>query len=170
MIAVEQRLQLLEDDRAIRDLKARYLFACDQKDGAALRDTLCPEGVTIAFDGFPEFADREAFVAVFETMACQGGVFDIHHGSGGVIEFDTPDHARGKWSLLFHSINLAARTLTQFGVIYHDRYRKRDGRWWIVETRSHRTSCLIHTVDAAGAPTVAAMGEAPAVYGADDAI
>lgn len=165
MQTFEERLQRLEDDRAIRDLKARYLRACDTKDVEAVRDCLLPNGAVIVFDGFPPFDDRDAFVAVYRELGCVPGIFDIHHGANGVIRFDGPDRASGQWSLLFHNINLAGRTLTQMGVEYDDRYVRHDGRWWIAETRSRRLSCLIHTVDDAGHPSVIVMGEAPENFG-----
>lgn len=165
MTSLELRLQRLEDDRAIRDLKARYLRACDGKDPDGVRDTLLPHGAVIAYDGFPRFDNRDAFVAIYAEMGCAPGIFDIHHGANGVIAFDSDTRARGQWSLLFHNINLAGRTLTQMGVAYDDVYVKQGGRWWIAETRSRRLSCLVHTVDAAGQPTVAVMGEAPASFG-----
>ncbi|MFM5948054.1 MAG: nuclear transport factor 2 family protein [Novosphingobium sp.] len=164
MTSLEERLQRLEDDRAIRDLKARYLRACDSKDPEAVRDCLLPKGAVIAYDGFPRFDNREAFVAVYAEMGCAPGIFDIHHGANGVIEFDGTERARGQWSLLFHNTNLANRTLTQMGVEYEDEYVRQDGRWWISVTRSRRLSCLIHAVDAAGSQTVVAMGEAPATF------
>lgn len=165
MSSLEQRLQRLEDDRAIRDLKARYLRACDTKQPELVRDTLLPQNAVIAYDGFPEFNDRDAFVAVYSSMGCAPGIYDIHHGANGVITFDSETRAQGQWSLLFHNINLANRMATQMGVEYDDVYVKQDGRWWIAETRSRRTSCLIHRVDADGKIEVAAMGEAPATFG-----
>lgn len=165
MTSLEERLARLEDDRAIRDLKARYLRACDGKDLSGIRDTLLPDGAVIAFDGFPPFAGRDAFVDVYRQMACVPGVFDIHHGANGIITFETAERAQGQWSLLFHSINLGNRTLTLMGVEYDDRYVKQDGRWWIAETRSQRHSCLIHSIDDAGAASVTVMGEPPATFG-----
>jgi hypothetical protein len=162
---LEERLARLEDDRAIRDLKARYLRACDAKDADTVRDVLLPDGAVIAFDGFPPFDGRDAFVEVYRAMGCAPGVFDIHHGANGVITFETADLARGVWSLLFHSINLANRTLTLMGVEYEDLYVKQDGRWWIAETRSRRHSCLIHSVDERGTASVTIMGEPPATFG-----
>lgn len=163
--SIEARLQRLEDDRAIRDLKARYLRACDAKDPEGARDTLLPKGAVIAYDGFPPFDDRDAFIAIYAQMGCVPGVFDIHHGANGVIRFESDTRATGQWSLLFHNINLEQRTLTQMGVEYDDVYVKQDGRWWIAETRSRRKSCLIHSVDTEGVATVSVMGEAPANFG-----
>ena len=155
------RVRRLEAERAIRELKARYLRACDLKDPDGVRDTLAPHGAVIEFEGFPRFDDREAFVAVYREFGCAPGVFDIHHGANGVIEFVSENEARGLWSLLFHNINLAQRTLTRMGVEYQDRYVERDGRWWIAETRSRRTSFLAQAVGDDGVARVVAMGEAP---------
>jgi hypothetical protein len=163
--ALAARVQQLEDDRAIRDLKARYLRACDLKDPEGVRDTLLPVGAIIAYDGFPAFDNRDAFVAIYAAMGCQPTIYDIHHGANGIIRFDGPDRATGKWSLYFHNINLAHRSLTQMGVEYDDVYVRKDGRWWIAETRTRRTSCLVETVDEAGATKVVTMGDPPAAFG-----
>lgn len=163
-MTIEERLQRLEDDRAIRDLKARYLRACDLKQPEVVRECLLPDA-DIAYEGFPRFDKRDDFVAIYAQMGCAPGIFDIHHGANGVIAFESAERATGKWSLYFHNINLSGRTLTQFGVEYDDIYVKHDGGWLISETRSRRTSCLIHMVDEAGTAKVVAMGEAPAVYG-----
>lgn len=163
-MTLEERLQRLEDDRAIRDLKARYLRACDSQDAATVSDCLAPDA-RIDFEGFPPFDNREAFVAVYRQFGCAPGVHDIHHAANGVVRFESAERAIGQWSLLFHNINLSARTVTQFGVEYDDVYVVRDGRWWIAETRSRRKSCVIEKVDDAGHTTVIALGEAPAVFG-----
>jgi hypothetical protein len=164
-MSIEERLQRLEDDRAIRDLKARYLRACDLKQPEAVRDTLLPDGAVIAYDGFPPFDNRDDFVAIYAQMGCSPGIYDIHHAANGILTFDSDTRATGLWSLYFHNINLASRTLTQMGVEYDDVYVKQDGRWWIAETRSRRLSCLIETVDAEGQARVTVMGEAPAAFG-----
>ena len=161
---LEERLQRLEDDRAIRDLKARYLRACDSQDVATVSDCLAPDA-RIDFEGFPPFSNRDDFVAVYRQFGCVPGVHDIHHAANGIVTFESDVRAIAKWSLLFHNVNLAQRTLTQFGVEYDDVYIKHGDRWQIAETRSRRKSCVIERVDAEGHATVIAMGEAPAVFG-----
>lgn len=165
--SLASRIQELEDERAIRELKARYLRACDLKDVEGVRDTLLPKGAVVDFEGFPAFDDREPFIAVYREMGCAPGIYDIHHGANGVIAFEGPDAATGRWSLLFHNVNLGARMLTQMGVEYEDRYLRREGRWWIAETRSRRTSFLSQTVGDDGALKVVAMGVPPGVYSTD---
>lgn len=162
---IEKRVQLLEDDRAIRDLKARYLRAADGKDIDTIRSCFLEDAI-IEFDGFPRFEAREPFLDIYQQMACVPGIFDIHHGANGVVRFDGDNLAAGQWSLLFHNINLEARMLTQMGVDYDDVFHKDDaGKWWISETRSRRTSALVHQIDEAGQPTVTVMGEMTGAFG-----
>mgnify|MGYP000076610592 CR=1 FL=1 len=163
-MTVEERLQRLEDDRAIRDLKMRYLRASDAKNPETMRDWFLPDA-KILFDGFPPFDARDPFIEIYKQMGCAPGIFDIHQGGTGIIEFESDTHATGWWPLYFHNINLAQNTLTQMGVEYQDVYEKRDDRWWMAESRSSRKSCLIHSVDDDGRSTVQVMGEAPETFG-----
>ncbi|WP_336951285.1 nuclear transport factor 2 family protein [Sphingobium aromaticivastans] len=163
--ALEKRLQALEDINAIKELKARYLRACDLQQPDAVRDCLKPEGAVIAYEGFPPFHDRDSFVDVFRTMGCQSGIYDIHHGANPEISLTGPDSAAGKWSLYFQNINLAQRTVMQMGVEYDDDYVRQDGRWWIARTATKRTSCILQTVDEKGQVTLVSLGEPPAAFG-----
>ena len=159
------RLRELEDREAIRELKARYLRGCDLKQPDVVRETLLPQGAVIAYEGFPPFDDREPFVEIFAQMGCQPGVHDIHHATNSEITFTGPDEATGRWSLNFHSIVLANRTSTHMSVEYTDRYVRRDGRWWIAETRTTRPFCRIDQIGEDGSISVVALGDPPAAYG-----
>lgn len=163
-MTIEERLQRLEDDRAIRDLKAQYLRACDCKQPEIVRDCLLPNAA-IRFEGFPEFDNCDDFVAIYQQFGCVPGVFDVHHAANGVIEFQDMDRATGLWSLTFQTINLAQRTVTQFGIEYEDIYVRERGRWWIAETASRRKLVLVQSVDEAGGTKVLALGESDAAFG-----
>lgn len=162
---LEKRLQALEDINAIKELKARYLRACDLQRPDDVRDCLTPNKAVIAYEGFPPFNDRDSFVDVFRTMGCVPGVYDIHHGANPVIELTGPDQATGKWSLFFQNINLAHRTVMQMGVEYDDQYIRHDGRWWIASTSTKRTSCILQNIGENGEITMLQMGDAPAAFG-----
>ncbi len=164
-MTLEQRVQRLEDDGAIRALKARYLRCCDLRDPEGVRETLTPDGAIIAYQGFPPFDNRDAFVDIFAQMGCQPGIYDIHHSSNGVITFESDIRATGLWSLHFQTIILANRSVTQMGLEYQDVYVKQGGRWWIAETRTNRTMFLGQTIDADGTPKVFALGQGPDLFG-----
>jgi SnoaL-like domain len=119
----------------------------------------------IAYEGFPAFDSRDAFVEVFAQMGCQPGIYDIHHATNGVITFESDARAKGLWSLHFQTIILANRSVTQMGVEYQDVYVKQGGRWWIAETRTTRTLFLGQTIGADGTPNVFALGESPVAFG-----
>ena len=156
------RLTALEDIDAIRQLKARYLRACDLKKVDEIRDTFLPAPIRIAYQNFPIFTDRDEFLKVYQQMACQEGVYDIHHATNGEIELTGADEATGKWSLNFRTILLANRSVTRLAVEYEDIYRKRDGRWFIAETVSRVTSMFTEVVGEDGTPKYVAWGEVPA--------
>ncbi len=163
MADLVERLSALEDKEAIRSLKARYLRACDLKQPDVIRDCFLPTGVRIAYEGFPEFDDRDAFVDVYRQMACQDGVHDIHHATNWEIDLVSADEARGVWSLNFRTILMGARRVTRLAVEYEDVYRRHDGRWWIAETVSRISSMIVEEMAEDGALRVLACGEAQAV-------
>lgn len=154
-----QRLAALEDKEAIRLLKSRYLRACDLKQVEAVRDCFAPGPIRIAYQNFPEFTDRDAFVAVYEQMACQGGVYDLHHATNWEITLTGADTATGLWSLNFRTILTGPRHVVRLVVEYEDQYARRDGRWWIVETVSRVTSMITEQVGEDGSVTVLALAE-----------
>jgi len=166
LAALEQRLQALEDMRAIKDLKFRYLRGCDRKLPEQVRDCLDPEGAVIAYEGFPRFESRDPFVQVFQEMGCKPTIFDMHHGENPEIVLTGPDSATGKWELFFQSIDTVAGTVLQMGCEYSDVYRRHGGRWWISETATRRTSFLMQKLQEDGTLAVLVMGEPPAaMYG-----
>lgn len=158
------RIETLEAYDEIQRLKARYCRALDLRQIDDLRDTLLPEAV-VAYEGFPVFEGREGFISVFQQMGCAPGVYDLHHALNPDIALTGPNEATGKWSLHFKSVILAQRTIISMGVEYNDRYVRRDGRWWIAETRTTRPLCLIESVAEDGQARYVALGEAPAAYG-----
>ena len=159
---IAARLAVLEDREAIRALKSRYLRACDLKQVELVRDCFAEGPVRIAYENFPEFDNRDAFVAVYEQMACNGGVYDLHHATNWEIDLTGTDSATGKWSLNFRTILTGPRQVVRLAVEYDDLYARRDGRWWIVETVSHVTSMLTEQIGDDGSVTVIALAQPPA--------
>ena len=159
--ALAERIQRLEDVEAIRRLKAHYLRACDLKQVEEVRASFLPGPVRIAYQGFDTFEHRDDFVAAYSEMACQGGVYDIHHAHNGEIEITGPDTATGLWSLDFRTIQLVSSSVTRLAVEYRDLYRRRDGRWWIEETESRITSFLTEEIAEDGFARYLAWGATP---------
>ncbi len=130
-----QRIQQLEDTEAIRQLKYRYFNACDEKLPDQVLACFAPGEVEIDYGHIGKFSCREDFVAVFKAMGCKDNIVDMHHAQNPLLDFIDPDHARGKISLRFFSMDTLNKTSTQLGGYYLDEYRRINGQWLI--TRSH---------------------------------
>lgn len=157
MESVEARLQRLEDIEAIRQLKARYFHACDQKDVPVIRDCFGAGEILIDYGAIGRFTRREDFIAVFQQMACHSSVIDMHHGQNAQIQWHSVDSASAMWDLYFFQMNTETSVLTQLAGHYEDRYARQEGDWVIVETLFRVTSSLILQHES-GALTLLHMG------------
>lgn len=134
MSDLAQRIQRLEDIESIKQLKAKYLHACDRKDIAAIRECFLASDVIIDYGAIGRFTDREGLIAVFEEMAAKTGVIDAHHGQNPQIEILDNEQAQATWDLYFYQVNPDANTVTQLAGFYKDRYEKTGNEWKIKET------------------------------------
>lgn len=133
---LEQRIARLEALEAIRQLKHRYLNACDLKDVEAIRDCFATGPIRIDFEAVGHFDERDTFVALYQSLACHPRVRDSHHGANPEIELTSDDTARGRWSLCYFNLDAETGLTRRLGVIYDDEYRCIAGAWKIVATRS----------------------------------
>lgn len=144
---ISLRLQRLEDIEAIRQLKARYFHACDHKDVETLRQCFAEGEVLIDYGAIGRFATREAFLEVYQALACHPHIIDMHHGQNAQIEWLSPDEAHATWDLYFFQINQQSGTVTQLGGFYRDRFAKDASGWRIVETVFTPTSTLVSQLE-----------------------
>ena len=160
--ALQRRLQALEDLNAIKDLKGRYLRACDRKRPDEMRDCFVPQGVLIEADGFPSFHDREGWVQLFTELAVNNpNIMDMHHGQNPQIVLTGPDSASGVWDLHFSQINLKERTVVSMAGEYRDEYLRQEGRWLIKSSKFRQTAFQMRKVGEDGSETVLALGKPP---------
>lgn len=145
MTDLEARIARLEAIEAIKALKARYWYCCDQKNVEGVRNCFLEGPVEIHYDGPVGLVrNRDALYEVFESVACQTEVVEMHHGGPPEIELTGPDEARGRWGLVYHLLNTEAQTVSVCGGYYDDQYRRVDGRWWIVKSRFEVCSAVTY--------------------------
>ena len=138
-MSIEQRIARLEALAAISQLKHRYFNACDLKEVEAIRDCFAEGEITIDYGPVGTFQERDSFVALYQSMACNERVIDLHHGANPEIELVAEDEAEARWALYYFNLDAETGATRQLGGVYQDRYRCIDGRWKIVETvfRAH---------------------------------
>ena len=155
------RLQWLEDRDAIRELKSRYLAACDAKNPAGMRACFADGPVHIDFGVVGTFDRADALVEVFTAIGCHPHMVEMHHGVNPQIERLGPDRASGHWGLHYQLINTRESTLTQLGAYYDDVYERGAQGWKIVSTRCVVTSTLVLQLGEDGVRRVFAGSQPP---------
>ena len=136
--SLEAKLARLEDIDAIKQLKARYLNACDQQDPEEVRRCFARGEVIIDMAAFGYCENRDQFVdGIFVPRGCHEYVLDMHHCANPEIELlPGGDRATGLWSLNYRNIKTREQSLTLLSALYHDEYAKEDGEWKVSRSRT----------------------------------
>ena len=123
------RVQQLEDIEAIKQLKARWWFACDTRDIAGMRACYDENDFLIDFGFIGEFTDMDAFIEVFESLACHPSHVDMHHGMAPEIKMTRTDTASGRWRMRFQLLETDQQQIQLMSGFYEDEYARVDGEW-----------------------------------------
>lgn len=142
-MTAEQRLARLEAIEAIRQLKHRYLAACDAKQAAAMRACFVDGPMHIDYGPVGVFDNADAVAKIFTELGCQPHILEMHHGSNPQIEVLDEQHARATWSLHYQQINTQTSVLTQLGAVYEDEYLLGAQGWRISRTVCRPKSTLV---------------------------
>ena len=154
-----QRLQALEDIEAIKQLKARWWFACDKRDIDAMRACFDESNFLIDFGFIGQFTDMDAFIEVFESLACHPTHYDSHHGMAPEIKLTGPDTAIGRWRIAFQLLE-TSRGLVQFmSSYYDDEYVRVNGEWKMRVSKSTLLSNLLMVAKEGGLEVVQLGGD-----------
>lgn len=130
--SIEQRLARLEAIEAIKQLKHKYLFNCDQKRPALVRECFVDGPANIDFGRVGCFDNADALVAVFEQLACAEHIVEMHHAQNPQIELHSDTKASAVWGLYYYMIDTRQQITTQLAGFYEDEYRcGEDGEWKI---------------------------------------
>lgn len=145
---LRERLERLEEHERIRDLKHRYLRACDGKDVAGMRACFVDGPADLDYGPLGRFEHADDLVAAFERIAlerCADGyrVLDMHHAVHDHIELDGDGRARGHWTLRFRQVDRERRTETLAAIEYEDGYVRSHGQWRVAACRARLLWSLI---------------------------
>lgn len=154
--ALEKRLNMLEANLAIRDLKSRYWCAVDMQDIDTIRECLLGDA-DIDMEGVGVMTGAE-FVEFVERNGCKPGMYNLHAGLNPVIRVGDDGAASGEWNSWFSGIDTGSRTMIQMSGVYKDRYRLVDGGWKIAAMNFRQTSFLMHAYDDNASPTALSLG------------
>ena len=161
MNSLEERIQRLEDTEAIKQLKARYWFACDRRDADGIRDCFTEENLLIDFGFIGQFTDIDEFLELFLSMTDKPSHIDLHHGLAPEIEILDVVTARARWRMQFQLIETETEVAQFMGGYYEDTYRKVGDQWKIETTKYTLTFNLMMQKGAADVFKLIEMGSVP---------
>jgi uncharacterized protein (TIGR02246 family) len=124
---IATRLDRLEAESAIRALTARYCFAIDNHDLAAVADLFTADARVYSRDGVMDATGREAIIRQYEgRFALLGPSNHVSHDHW--VHFgDDPDRAAGVLSA--HAELWRNETTMVTALRYDDVYRREEGVW-----------------------------------------
>lgn len=159
--SLQQRITELEDIEAIKQLKARYWFACDQRDAQGIKDCFVNQGLLIDFGFIGQFTDIDQFLALFLQMTDKPSHIDLHHGLAPEIQIIDEVSACGRWRMQFQLIETQTQVAQFMGGYYQDQYRKQGQEWKIATTKYNLTFNLMMQKDSADVLKLLEMGAVP---------
>jgi uncharacterized protein (TIGR02246 family) len=121
------RLRVLEDIEAIKQLKARYATACDDNYNADAIAELFTEDAVWDGGTLGKAHGREK-IRTFFRHAPAFFPFAIHHVMNPMIEVDG-DHAHAQWYLLQPATMAKGNQAVWLAATYHDDYVRAGGKW-----------------------------------------
>ena len=114
----------------------------------------------IDFGFIGEFKDMDAFIGVFESLACHPTHVDMHHGTAPEIEMTGPDSAKGRWRMRFQLLETEQKQVQLMSGYYEDEYARVNGEWKMRVSRYTLMSNLFLS-SAEGVVAIEQIGSAP---------
>ncbi len=159
---LEERIARLEAIEAVKALKARYFAACDGKQPNQVRACFADGEVDLRYGRVGDFTRADDMVAVFERLACEEHIVEMHHAQNPQVTVQSATEASATWGLYYFLIDTRQQIATQLGGVYEDEYRCIDGEWKITRSVYNLTSTYITDVSDATAKMIFAGRVAPA--------
>jgi hypothetical protein len=161
MSDLESRIATLESIEAIKSVKARYFFSCDNKRPADVRSCFADGDIDLQYGRIGNFTRADDMVAIFTELACEDHIVEMHHAQNPQISVTSTTQASALWGLYYFMIDTNQNVATQLGGFYEDEYRCIDGEWKITRSVFNQTSTQIMDVSEAVAKVIFAGRTAP---------
>ena len=166
---LERRIQCLEDIEAIKQLKARWWFSCDTRDTAGMRGCFDEDNFEIDFGFIGRFNDMNAFVEVFESLACHPSHIDMHHGLAPEITILDSQTAQGRWRMRFQLLETELKQVQLMSGFYEDQYVKL-GNDWKMRKSKYTLMSNLHLHETPQGLALGQIGAGPGLVGDKEAL
>jgi len=132
---INERIKLIHAVNAIKNLKFKYLNACDSKKPAEILSCFYMDQVYINFEDFGIFSSAQAMVKKYELNSCHDHLIEQHAGKNEIIKLFSSNQASGFWSLSYSLIDTLKNINLYITGTYEDLYvRDECDNWFIQKT------------------------------------
>ncbi|HKK52617.1 MAG TPA: nuclear transport factor 2 family protein [Myxococcota bacterium] len=131
-------LETLLETEAIKRLKYKYMRCVDMKLWDEMAEVFLPDATAAYSAGHYSYEGRDAIIAWLRKGMDRDAFHSSHSVHHPEIELVSADRATGIWALEDVVIDLDYDIVISGAAFYHDRYVKREGRWWIEHTGYER--------------------------------
>ncbi|HPG26519.1 MAG: nuclear transport factor 2 family protein [Spirochaetaceae bacterium] len=122
----------------IKRLKYRYMRCVDMKLWDEMATVFVPEATCAYSAGHYAYEGRDAIIEWLRKGMDKPGFHSTHSVHQPEIELvgdaATADRATGTWKIEDIVVDVDYDIMISGAAFYHDRYVKREGRWWIEHT------------------------------------
>lgn len=131
--------ELLLQYRRIEELKYAYMRCLDTKEWGEMAELLTDDAVGEWSGGKLTRTGKPEILAFFHESMDSVEFLSAHHAHMPELKLLGPDAAIGTWALEDTVVMGEYSLLLHGSAIYHDEYRREDGRWKIARTGYKRT-------------------------------
>ena len=144
---MNERVESIHAVSNIKNLKFKYLNACDLKKPADILSCFCMDNVYINFEDFGIFSSAKAMVKKYELNSCHDHLLEQHAGKNEVIKLLSSNEASGFWSLSYSLIDTLKNINLYITGTYEDLYiRDENNNWLIKETIFKKRSSMCRSL------------------------
>ena len=130
---ISARIEAIQAVYDIKNLKFKYLNACDLKKPNDILECFDSTKVYIDFENFGIFSSAHDMVEKYKIFSCHPHLIEQHSGKNQIIKLLSDNEASGFWSLSYTLID----TLKNFSLniigTYEDLYVLNDHKNWLIK-------------------------------------
>ena len=130
---ISARIESIQAVNDIKNLKFKYLNACDLKKPNDILGCFDSKKVYIDFEDFGIFSSAQDMVEKYKLYSCHPHLIEQHSGKNQIIKLLSNNEASGFWSLSYSLIDTLKNFSLNITGTYEDLYVLDDNKNWLIK-------------------------------------
>lgn len=130
---ISARIETIQAVNDIKNLKFKYLNACDLKKPNGILECFDLKKVYIDFENFGIFSSAQDMVQKYKLYSCHPHLIEQHSGKNQIIKLLSDNEASGFWSLSYSLIDTLKNFSLNITGTYEDLYVLDDNKNWLIK-------------------------------------